>query len=168
MASTLGFKLQEEIKQSTPFQSVKQEVWLNLARTAATLEYTMEQKMRPFGVSSTQYNVLRILRGAQRNNPGTGLEQYEIRNRMVAPVPDVPRILERMERAGWIERTRGTCDRRTTIATISVSGLELLGQMDGVVRDLVEGMFGSVPEGEMERFNELLMLARCPGDGVEG
>jgi DNA-binding MarR family transcriptional regulator len=127
------------------------------------LEHHLDQRLRPYGLSTTQYNVLRILRGAQRASPGAGLVQCEIRDRLVAPVPDVPRILERMERAGWIKRRRGSCDRRTTIATISQNGLEVLEAMDVLMDELVGGMFEKVPEAEVERFSELLMLARCSG-----
>jgi DNA-binding MarR family transcriptional regulator len=157
--------LQQEIKQSTPFETVKQELWLNMARTAAVLEHHFDQRLRPFGLSLTQYNVLRILRGAQRGASPEGLGQSEIRDRLVAPVPDVPRILERMEKAGWITRMRGETDRRTTIATISKLGLETLATTDPMVEEMVEGSFQEVPVGELERFSELLTMARCLGKG---
>ncbi len=160
MGSKSVSKLQEEIKQSIPFQSPKHELWLNMARTTAVLQHRLDQMLRPYGLSTTQYNVLRILRGAERGQPGAGLGQSEIRDRLVAPVPDVPRILERMERAGWISRCRGEADRRTAIAWISKCGLELLARMDCEMEKQVGDLFSQVPEEEMERFNELLMLAR--------
>src|ERR1700728_1030002 len=100
--------LQEEIKQSKPFASLQEELWLNLSRTAAMVGHVIEQRLRPHGLSPTQYNVLRILRGAGEK----GLCQYEIAERLVAQVPDVPRIIDRMEKAGWVHRVRGVEDRR--------------------------------------------------------
>src|ERR1700735_1860063 len=100
--------LQEEIKQTKPFGSLQEELWLNLSRTTAMVGHVIEQRLRSYGLSPTQYNVLRILRGAGTN----GLCQYEIAERLVAQVPDVPRIVERVEKAGWGQGVRGGSDRR--------------------------------------------------------
>ena len=166
----MSSKLQEEIQQSRPFRSVKEEAWLNLARSAAVLQHQLEQALRPHGLSPTQYNVLRILRGARsaqtaesaadKDTGNAGLGQKQISERLVAQVPDVPRILERMERAGWITRTRGTVDRRTTFAAISESGLCLLERLDALLDGWMKEKFAAVPCAELERFNELLTLAR--------
>ncbi len=154
MSSTL----QDEIKQGRPFASTKHELWLNLSRTTALLGHELEQKLRGYGLSPTQYNVLRILRGAIPN----GLCQYEIRDRLVAQVPDVPRILERMEKAGWILRTRGEQDRRMVVASVSEDGLKLLGELDGPMEGWMSGLFEGLTEGEVRRLNELLVEARRP------
>ena len=149
-------KLQLEIKQTKPFLHVKEEVLLNLARTAAVVQHELEQRMRPHGLSSTQYNVLRILRGAGEQ----GLCQYEIRDRLVAQVPDVPRILSRMEKARWIARTRGSGDKRVMMATITPEGLKLLEHMDSQVVSWADGMMARLNENQLRDLNELLALAR--------
>jgi DNA-binding MarR family transcriptional regulator len=148
--------LQDEIKQARPFASSKQELWLNLSRTTAMLGHDLEQKLRVHGLSPTQYNVLRILRGAMP----TGLCQYEIRDRLVAQVPDVPRILERMEKAGWIARTRGEEDRRMVVAVATKLGLELLTELDKPMEQWMDGLFEGLTETEIGRLNELLVVAR--------
>ena len=148
--------LQDEIKQARPFVSRKQELWLNLSRTTAMLSHDLEQKLRSHGLSPTQYNVLRILRGAMP----TGLCQYEIRDRLVAQVPDVPRILERMEKAGWIARTRGEEDRRMVVASATAEGLRLLAQLDRPMEQWMNGLFEGLTESEIVRLNELLVVAR--------
>ena len=150
--------LQEEkiIKQARPFASAKHELWLNLSRTTALLGHDLEQKLRTFGLSPTQYNVLRILRGAVP----TGLCQYEIRDRLVAQVPDVPRILERMERAGWIARTRGEEDRRMVVASATEAGLNLLTELDKPMEQWMNGLFEGLTHSEITRLNELLVVAR--------
>jgi len=149
-------KLQLEIKQTKPFLHVKEEVLLNLARTAAVVQHELEQRMRPHGLSSTQYNVLRILRGAGEQ----GLCQYEIRDRLVAQVPDVPRILSRMQKARWIARTRGSGDKRVMMATITPEGLRLLEHMDNQVVNWADGMMTRLNENQLKDLNELLALAR--------
>ena len=148
--------LQDEIKQGKPFASGKQELWLNLSRTTALLGHELEQKLRCFGLSPTQYNVLRILRGAAPR----GLCQFEIRDRLVAQVPDVPRILERMEKAGWIARTRGETDRRMVVASVTEAGLKLLCQIDRPMEDWMNSLFEGLGEPEVQRLNELLVQAR--------
>lgn len=116
--------------------------------------------MRAHGLSPTQYNVLRILRGAGED----GLTQCEVGDRLVALVPDVPRILSRMERAGWIARVRGTEDRRVVRSTLTESGQQLVDELDDVVNDELLAMFPAMEPEEMARMNELLVLAREPGD----
>jgi DNA-binding MarR family transcriptional regulator len=148
--------LQEEIKQSKPFESLQEELWLNLSRTAAALGHVIEQKLRPRGLSPTQYNVLRILRGAG----AMGLCQFEIAERLVAQVPDVPRIVERMEKAGWVQRARGVADRRLVMASLTPAGVALAADLDGPMAEIIAGLFGDLNEAEMERLNELLVAGR--------
>ncbi len=149
-------KLQAEIKQGKPFGTLQEEVWLNLSRTVGVLGHVFEQHLRPRGLSPTQYNVLRILRGAG----GDGLCQSEIGSRLVAQVPDVPRILERMERAGWVTRQRGVQDRRVVMTTLTEPGRALVAALDGPMVEVMAGMFGGMSAEEMERLCELLVVAR--------
>ena len=148
--------LQEEIKQAKPFKDIREEVLLNLQRTAATFSHKLETELRPGGLSPTQYNVLRILRGAGAG----GLCQYEIGDRLVAQVPDVPRILERMEKAGWVKRERGEQDRRMVMATLTDAGLALVNELDQPVEAMMLRMFGAMEHHDLTRLNELLVAAR--------
>ncbi len=149
--------LQQEIKQSKPFPSLQAEVWLNLSKTSATLMHSLEHGLRPFGLSLTQYNVLRILRGAGCE----GLCQYEIRERLVAQVPDVPRILERMQKAGWIERRRNAADRRMVMTALTEKGLCLVDRLDAPLAEQMTGMFPHLSQEQLANLNELLVLARA-------
>jgi DNA-binding MarR family transcriptional regulator len=149
-------KLQAEIKQTKPFESAQEELWLNVSRTSAVLSHVVEQKLRPFGLSPTQYNVLRILRGAGEE----GLVQHEVGERLVAQVPDVPRILTRMEKAGWIERVRGTADRRVMRVTLTQEGLELLNAVDPAMRAMELSLFRGMSEEQMRQMSDLLVTAR--------
>jgi len=149
-------QLQEEIKQSKPFSSRNEEVWVNLSRTAAIVGHEVEQRLRPYGLSPTQYNVLRILRGAG----AAGLVQHEIGSRLVAQVPDVPRILSRLEKAGLILRVRGTEDRRVVVATLAQAGMSLVNSLDETMKQVHLRLFPGMEEHEMQRLCELLELAR--------
>lgn len=157
----MGSTLQDEIRQTVPFQSLREELWLNLSRTAAEIGHEIEQSLRPYGLSPTQYNVLRILRGAGPE----GLCQYEIKARLVAQVPDVPRILERMEKAGWVKRVRAEMDRRMVMATLSDEGRRLVGELDGPLPEMMRGLFRGLNAEEQARLNELLVVARKKCDG---
>src|SRR5947208_2507840 len=100
--------LRAEIKQTKPFASLEEEALLSIQRTAAVLDHWIDDALKPYGITPTQYNVLRILRGAGK----LGLCRNEVRDRLVAQVPDVTRLLDRLEESSLIERERGTSDRR--------------------------------------------------------
>ena len=89
----------EELRQQKPFTSVQQEAFLNIGRTEAVLHDAFERMLKPYAVSATQYNVLRILRGAGPE----GLCRNEIRDRLLTRTPDVTRLLDRMEDAGLVD-----------------------------------------------------------------
>ena len=148
--------LAEEIGQTIPFNSFKVEVWLNLQRTSAALSHEVERRLRPLGLSRTQYNVLRILRGAG----AAGLCQYEVGRRLVAQVPDVPRILDRMDKAGWVRRERTNQDRRLVIATLSPAGAALVDELDCPMQKMIDGMFRGMDDDGLHHLNSLLVMAR--------
>jgi DNA-binding MarR family transcriptional regulator len=116
--------LQAEIKQTKPFASPTAEALLSVLRTAAVLEHHLSEVLKPYGITHTQYNVLRILRGA-----GTaGLCGREVAERLVSKVPDISRLLDRMEEMQLIGRERDPADRRHVTARISSKGLRVLEQ----------------------------------------
>ena len=145
-----------ELQDTRPFDNLRLEVWLNLQRTSAVLSHGIEHQLRPLGLSRTQYNVLRILRDAGE----TGLCQCAIGERLVAQVPDVPRILERMERAGWIRRERADQNRRLVIATLSETGVALVDALDRPMQKIMDGMFPGIDEAHLVQLNDLLVAAR--------
>ena len=119
-------RLQVEIKQNRPFPNIESEALLSIVRTAAVIEHSINETLKPFGVTSTQYNVLRILRGAGSD----GLCGKEVAARLISPAPDVARLLDRMEEMGLIVRERDTKDRRYVTARVTPKGLALLEQAD--------------------------------------
>jgi DNA-binding MarR family transcriptional regulator len=114
--------LQEEIRQQKPFVSLEQEAVLNVLRTADVLQQRLAAALKPFKLSHSQYNVLRILRGAGPK----GLACREISERMITRDPDITRLLDRLEARGLLTRTRAQKDRRVVTARITSEGQRLL------------------------------------------
>jgi len=133
-------KLQEEIRQSKPFRCVEEEAYLSIVRTAAMLEHSLAQALKPFEITPTQYNVLSILRGAGSE----GLCRNEVGGRLVTAMPDVTRLLDRMEDMGLIVRQRSTVDRRVVSTRLTKKGLELVGRVDATVVGIHERQFRGV------------------------
>ena len=150
-------KLREEIMQSSPFGSLEQEVFLNVVRTASDLEHSMAEGLKPYGLSLTQYNVLRILRGAGED----GLCRGDIVARMLTPVPDATRLLERLVKAGWVSRERGGDDRRFVTTRITDSGRALLADLDGPMQEMHRRQLGHMGQDELTRLSDLLETARA-------
>jgi len=115
-------RLQAEIKQTKPFPSRSSEALLSVLRTAAVLEHHLNEVLRPCGITALQYNVLRILRGAGPD----GWCGREISERLVSKVPDVSRLLDRMESMQLLRRERDATDRRHVTARITPKGLRVL------------------------------------------
>jgi DNA-binding MarR family transcriptional regulator len=127
-------RLQTEIGQAKPFRTLEAETVLNIVRTADALLRDLDRLLKPHGLTSTQYNLLRILRGVGE----AGATCSEIRERAVKQDPDITRLLDRMEKRGLIERSRGTKDRRLVTTTITKQGLAMLKGLDAPVDALHE------------------------------
>jgi DNA-binding MarR family transcriptional regulator len=152
----MTIRLRDELKQSKPFGSLEQEAMLSIQRTGAVLGYSIIEALKPFGVTPTQYNVLRILRGARP----AGLCREDIRSRLIAEVPDVTRLLDRMEQAGLVDRERDTADRRLVTTRITAKGLRLLDEIDGPVKKVHEEQLGHMNNAELRSLIALLAKAR--------
>src|SRR5688572_33172043 len=121
--------LQEEIKQTKPFASLAHEAHLSVVRTAAVVQDEVERFLKPYGITATQYNVLRILRGAEPD----GLCRNEVRDRMLTRMPDMTRLLDQIEDAKLVARARDSEDRRLVSTRITPKGLRLLDELDEAV-----------------------------------
>jgi DNA-binding MarR family transcriptional regulator len=148
--------LRGELKQTKPFKSVEEEAALSIVRTAACLEHAFAQALKPYEITPTQYNVLRILKGAGPS----GLCRNEVGARLLRPVPDVTRLLDRMEEIDLIARRRGGADRRYVTTTISEKGLKLLDALDDTVRTLHREQLGHLKDARLRQLVDLLAAAR--------
>jgi DNA-binding MarR family transcriptional regulator len=146
----------EEIGQKRPFACRQQEAHISLGKTWAALEHAFSEALRPHGITPTQYNVLRILRGAGEG----GLCRAEVMARMITKVPDATRLLDRLEAAGLITRSRGVEDRRYVTTILTQQGRELLAELDQPVLELHRSHFASLSEDELLTLIDLLDRVR--------
>ena len=148
--------LQDEIRQSKPFRSLEQEALLSIERTAAVLSHGVADALRRYDITPTQYNALRILRGAGE----PGLCRNEVRDRLVSQVPDVTRLLDRMEEMGLVERERAEDDRRMVLTRITRKGQQLLARLDEPVTRLHHRQLGHLGAARLRSLIDLLAAAR--------
>lgn len=158
-------KLREEIKQSGGFSSTAEEALLNLQRTADHLQIAYTRLFRDHGITSQQYNVLRILRGA-----GEPLPILEIGDRMVTVVPAITGLIDRLEKRGLVKRTRTEADRRVVTVSILNKGLNLLAGLDEPTRALSRQLLDHMDDEELRAAIEMLerMRAHCPSCQEKG
>jgi DNA-binding MarR family transcriptional regulator len=149
-------RLQDEIKQTKPFRSLEEEVLLGLARTADAMARAGEEVLKASGLTATQYNVLRILRGA-----GTaGLSCGDVAGRMITRDPDLTRLLDRLEGRGLVTRARDGEDRRVVVTRITREGLSLLAELDEPVQAQNRKAVGHLGEQKLRSLAQLLDEAR--------
>jgi MarR family transcriptional regulator, organic hydroperoxide resistance regulator len=148
--------LQAELKQKVPFPSREQEAYLSLLRTADSLQARVEARLKEFGLTGTQYNTLRILRGAGPE----GLPCRDIGERMITHDPDITRLLNRLEGRGFVARTRSLHDRRIIYSKITAAGLKLLREMDAPIENHSREMLQHVGQNKLRQLIALLELVR--------
>jgi DNA-binding MarR family transcriptional regulator len=131
-------------------------VFVSLLRTADALARGAEALLKPYSLSATQYNILRILRGAGEK----GLACREVGCRLISRDPDITRLLDRMESRGLIARAREARDRRVVRTRITAEGLRLLDELDKPVHELHRRQLRHLPGKELRQLAKLLDRAR--------
>jgi DNA-binding MarR family transcriptional regulator len=150
--------LKDELKQNKPFSSLQQEAVLNLMRTNNLLNDSFELMLKPYDITATQYNVLRILRGAEPD----GLCRNEVRERLLNRMPDATRLLDRMEEAGLVTRSREANDRRMVRTHITKQGRKLVDSLDAPVAAEHQNQLGHLTSEELKTLIKLLTEVRNP------
>lgn len=148
--------LRDEIRQKRPFGSLEQEAFLSLVRTTALLTDQFERTLKGAGITFAQYNVLRILRGAEPE----GLCRNEIRDRMLTRMPDMTRLLDRMEEAGLVSRSRDDDDRRMVRTYVTDEGRRLLDELAAPVADEHRRKLGGLGTERLRVLVEILSDVR--------
>jgi DNA-binding MarR family transcriptional regulator len=149
-------KLRDEIKQTKPFGSLEDEAFLNVIRTAERFLWRESEFLKPYDVTLSQYNVLRILRGAEPE----GLICREISERMIARDPDITKLLDRLETRGLVKRERQENDRRVIIARVTPEGVKLVDEIDRPALRMTEELLGHLGERKLKTLIGLLEEAR--------
>jgi DNA-binding MarR family transcriptional regulator len=138
------------------YDSLEQEAYLNLWRTYDCLKALEDDLFAPVGISPQQYNALRLLKAA---TPGT-LTVQGLGGRLITRAPDMTRMLDRLERRGWIRRERRLDNRRVIDVAITDAGLELLEQLSDGVRDCHRRQLGHLTPDQLSQLVALLTAAR--------
>lgn len=149
--------LHAELQQTRPFDLLEEEAHVSISRTAALLERAFAQLLKPHGITPTQYNVLRILRGAG----AAGLCRNEVGARLVTPVPDVTRLLDRMADMKLIARQRSDEDRRLVRTHLTAKGLDLVNGLDTALRASHQRRLAHIPREQIQALVDTLAEVRA-------
>ena len=149
-------RIQQELKQTKPVGSLEEEAFLNLLRTSNALVTRLSELLKGSELTQTQYNALRILRGAGQK----GLTAGEVGERMITRDPDVTRLLDRLEKRGLAERWRCGDDRRVVHTRITQAGLDVVDPLDQPVADLHVQQLGHIGADRMRTLIDLLESVR--------
>ncbi len=133
-------------------ESPAQEAMVSLMVATGHLVQALDEVCSAHGITHDQYNVLRILRGVHPK----GHPRYAVGERLMSRAPDVTRLLDRLERASLVERTRSEEDRRLSISHITDRGIELLAQLDPEILGVHERFTGKLKKKELARLTTLL------------
>jgi DNA-binding MarR family transcriptional regulator len=150
-------RLQKEIKKRWPFELLEEEAILNLMRTSDRVQIQHSRLFREHGLTPSQYNILRILRGE-----GAPLPCLEIADRMIAVVPAITGLIDRLEALGLVSRERSEADRRVVYVTITEKALRLLAKIDEPIRALNTRMLSHMSQAELKELIRLLEKTRQP------
>lgn len=148
-------QLQAELKKKQPFETPEIEAVLNIIRTSDQFENRFGKLFREFGLTSSQYNVLRILRGE-----GKPMPCLEIANRMVQVVPAITGLIDRLEKQNLVRRERSAEDRRVIYITLTDKAKKLLSQIDQPDTELHKQLIGHLTRNELKELSRLLVKAR--------
>ncbi|QDU10041.1 MarR family winged helix-turn-helix transcriptional regulator [Gimesia aquarii] len=147
--------LRQELGKKQPFDSLEQEAVLNILRTSDIFHNQFGRLFREFGLTPSQYNVLRILRGE-----GKPMPSLEIADRMVQVVPAITGLIDRLQAQKLVNRKRCTADRRVVFIEITSKALELLKELDEPDRNLHRKLIGHLSSDELAELSRLLEKAR--------
>ncbi|HJR17629.1 MAG TPA: MarR family transcriptional regulator [Gemmatimonadales bacterium] len=150
--------IHHEIRQIKPFRSLQEQLVINLMRTTRAIEESwMQYLKRSEGISQSQYNILRILRGARPN----AVKISEIADRMITRDPDVTRLVDRLIRQGLVSRERDSHDRRVVLIEITEEGLALLSRLDEPAGEYTEGAMAGLKPQQLRTLDTLLNEVRA-------
>ena len=156
-------RLQRELRKKRPFESPEQEALLNILRTSDQFQNQIGRLFRKHGLTSSQYNVLRILRGEAKPMPS-----LEVAERMIQVVPAITGLIDRLESQKLVTRHRCNKDRRVVYIQITRKALALLNRIGEPLDELHNRLIGHLTRTELKELSRLLEKARTsledPGD----
>lgn len=147
--------IEEEIQQSR-FDDLAEKAMVNVIYSANLFLAQTEIRLKPFGITLPQYNILRILRGQH----GKPIALNEVKRRMLDRNPDVSRIVDRLVKKGLVAKTTCSADKRQADLTLAPAGLDILASTDVIVRETSAAQ-RELKAADLERLNHLLDRLRC-------
>jgi DNA-binding MarR family transcriptional regulator len=146
------------------FDSLPQEAFLNLWRTYERLKEFEDELFSQFDLTPQQYNILRLLKGAQPE----ALPTLALASKLVSQAPDITRMLDKLEQHGWISRHRPAENRRLVLVSITDVGLKLVKQIDKPLRECHQRQLGHLSAKQLTQLVALLHAARAPHEPPDG
>ena len=137
--------------QTKGFHSEQEKTTVNLIHTAAVFESKFNQFIKQFGLSSQQYNALRILRGQAPNAILSG----ELQNRMLHKTSNATRLVDKLIEKGFVDRVKNKDDQRKILVSITDQGLKFLSKLDAEVSVFNQEAI-KLPEAQLMVLNLLL------------
>jgi DNA-binding MarR family transcriptional regulator len=153
----------QQVRTSRQFDSLEQEAFLGLWRTYDRLRALEDELFAGYGLTSQQYNALRLLRG---EHPGT-INTLDLASRLISRAPDITRLLDKLEQRGLIGRDRPADNRRVVRVGITAAGIALLTEMRDPIRDCHERQLGHLSRKDLGAIISLLCAARGPHEEAE-
>lgn len=147
--------ISEEIKQTRPFRSKSQEALVALMRTAHLIRRKVEAVVASEGITSQQFNVLRILRGAKAPLP-----TMEISDRMIETACGITRLIATLEEKGLVRREQWAGDRRQVLCQITPAGLRVLERLEPVMNELDDDFAADLDATQLDSLLESLSIIR--------
>ncbi|WP_437192931.1 MarR family winged helix-turn-helix transcriptional regulator [Planctomicrobium sp. SH527] len=143
--------LREELKKRGPFASIEQEATLALLRTSDLLENRLARLLREYGLTSSQYNVLRILRGE-----GKPMPCLEVAERMIQVAPAITRVVDQLLASDLISKTQSNEDRRVYTIELKPEALQLLARLDQPILDMHASLMKGAKKADLKRLIQML------------
>lgn len=149
-------KLQKEIRQTKAIRLLEEEASLNIVRTSDFLMAKFTEVLKPYGLSATQYNVLRILRGAR----DAGVTCKDVGSRMLTRDPDITRLMDRLEKRGLLTRDRAKEDRRFVSIRLTEAGIKMVNEMDHPIERMHQSLMRHMTAEQLRALVGLLEEVR--------
>ncbi len=154
--------LKSDLRKRDGFDSPEQEAMLSVLRLSDRFSNRLGRLFREYGLTSSQYNVLRILRGE-----GKPLPSLEVADRMIQVVPAITGLIDRLEKQGLVSRERSAEDRRVVYVEITKQGLAVLAKIDKPLSELHRKLLGKMSRKELAELIRLLCRARESFEAAE-
>ncbi|WDQ17263.1 MarR family winged helix-turn-helix transcriptional regulator [Rhodopirellula sp. P2] len=147
--------LREELKKKGPFESLEQEAMLGILRTSDLLENRLARLLRKYGLTPSQYNAMRIMRG-----DGEPMPCLEVADRMIQVAPAITRVVDQLLHRELVHKKQSSQDRRVFLVGVTEEGLALLSQLDEPIQNLHRELLGHVSAEDLQSLNRILQIAR--------